>query len=142
MAFIDQARVWFLKGKKPKEQEFYQTFQWQRWKDELIGAADLTPELVSIINSIGSNVQELSLTADSSFIMTAKKRLVNVAVKNNSAVDMLIIVGTTEGGNELAEKQVVAGGNIDLDIGVTFWADVTIYIGGITDEVIVLIDRK
>lgn len=51
MAYKDDVKQWFETGDFPTQSQFWQKFDWQRWKDEKITEADLDPALLAAINS-------------------------------------------------------------------------------------------
>lgn len=142
MPLKDTVKPWFETGDYPTQAQFYAFFDSIRWNDEPINLADLSATLQAAINSIGSNVQEINTAVPVSIAVLAKQRLVNIAVQNNGGANMTITVGTTDGGSQLASKLVNVGNSIDIDLGITFFTNTTIYVGGITGNVKLLIDRK
>jgi hypothetical protein len=137
---------WFITLAKPTQAQFSDVFDSFRHKDDKIALDDLDQNLQDTLQGIAAvNVfrpQEITIEADSTFPMLAKYRLEHLSLQNNSHDPMTVKVGTTPGGSEYGENEIAAGGSWDLDIGETFWANATIYIGGVNGELIVLIDRK
>lgn len=51
----DTAKTWFETGDFPTQEQFYQTFDWLRWKDEGIDIADIN-NLQGILNSLQATI--------------------------------------------------------------------------------------
>lgn len=153
MAYKDNVKPWFQQGDEPDQAQFYQTFDWLRWKDEPIDSADLSPALLAIINSIVGvgRPQKLTLGADSSFIMAAEYKLNGVAARNLSSTDITLLFNYAGygGGGNWQELVVAANSTADLSIFQTFFTETTINITGITggsydvaNPIVLLIDKK
>ncbi len=154
MAYKDTVKQWFQTNDIPTEPQFYQKFDYLRWKDEKIGTGDLTDELLAIINGIIGigRPQRLILNADSSFVMQAEYKLNGVAARNLSSTDITLVfnyAGFGGGGGNWQELVVPAHGSADLTVMQTFWTQTTINITGITGgtydvdyPIILLIDKK
>ncbi len=153
MANIDTSKQWFQTGDFPTQAQFYQTLEWLRWKDEKIGASDLTTELLAIINSMVGvgRPQKLSLAANGSFVMLAEYKLNGIAAKNASSTDVTLVFSYTGFGGVGNWQEIVlpAHSTADLVIDQTFWAETTINVTGITGgsydvdyPIILLIDKK
>ena len=52
MANKDTAKTWFETGDFPTQSQFWQVFDWLRWKDEPLVAGDLSAELVALLNLV------------------------------------------------------------------------------------------
>lgn len=153
MAYKDTVKQWFETDDIPTEWQFYQQFDFLRWKDEKIGSSDLTDELLAIINAtIGiGRPQKLTLNADGSFIMLAEYKLVGIAARNLSSTDITLAFNYAGfgGGGNWQELVVPAHSTADLTVLQTFWTQTTINITGITggtydvdSPIILLIDKK
>lgn len=58
MANKDNAKQWFQTGDYPTQEQFYQVFDWVRWKDEGISIADIA-NLQNIINSLQNTLNSI-----------------------------------------------------------------------------------
>lgn len=153
MANKDTVKQWFETGDFPTQTQFYQKFDWQRWKDEKIAADDLTPELLALINAISGRPERKVMLTDGAFDMVAEYKLCGIAAKNTSANDVVLAInypGYTPDipGTNWVELEVPAGETAEVQIDHTFWAATTLSVTGITGVVldampiILLIDRK
>lgn len=57
--FNEQAKPWFETGDYPTEQQFYQVFDWLRWKDEGIGINDVA-NLQTILNNLQAQLNAIT----------------------------------------------------------------------------------
>lgn len=154
MAYKDDVKPWFETGDFPTQAQFYQKFDWQRWKDELIGVDDLTQELIDLINANAANRPERKvLLADGEILMPLEYKLVGIAVKNTSTYDVMLAINypayvPPTPGENWVEIFVPAGETVDMHIHRTFWSQTNLTVTGITGVVldglpiILLIDRK
>ena len=135
MANKDTSKLWFETGDYPTQTQFAQVFDWLRWKDELIGSGDLTPELLALINSFGRTVQlpagvftynAAAGTLIEKFFIGDRPQFHTAAV-----ITYTIRIGLTPGGNELLDDTIVDTTNDPqgVIIGLDFYclADTTIY---------------
>jgi|SRR5690242_3195320 len=137
MANKDTAKPWFNTGKYPTQAQFYQLFEWLRWKDEEIAIADVTG-LQDIINDLpapanGVNpVSTFGLSADGSKTIPAGGILTQIIV--DSDVDMVLNIGNAAGGNDIIADLAITGG-VPMPITVVVYAkgaDRDIFFSGIT----------
>lgn len=63
MPFIDNAKPWFETGDFPTQAQFYQLFEWLRWKDEAILISEVFG-LQQIINELASPVEAFTPPGD------------------------------------------------------------------------------
>lgn len=61
MAYIDNVKPWFETGDFPTQAQFYQMFEWLRWRDQPLAIADIT-NLTSILNELASPVEAFITT--------------------------------------------------------------------------------
>lgn len=63
MAFIDNIKPWFETNDKPTQAQFYQVFDWLRWKDEFINMADITGLVNALLGKVNTSDYEGQLIA-------------------------------------------------------------------------------
>ena len=68
MSFQDSTKPWFETGDYPTQEQFYQMFDWLRWKDEAIAIGDIT-NLTDILNQLSQPI-ETFITAGGDFNYT------------------------------------------------------------------------
>lgn len=85
-------------------------------------------------------IEELILSIDGSFNMDEKKKLVSIAVNNESLTDMNLIFDSIQFTDSI-EIELLASKNVDTFINKTFWTSGTVTITGITDTITLLIER-
>jgi hypothetical protein len=106
--------------------------------NDQIESTDLAEDLLNLINQAAADIpQDITLTANGSFVVAAKTKLMALAF--NPTANMQINIGLTNGGNELGTVNAVANEVADIDFGRTFFADTPIYVTGITASVELLI---
>lgn len=143
MAHRDTVKPWFETNDYPTQAQFYSLFDKLRFLDDTITIneiADLVDALLAKADLILVRPEELTLTADGEFLMPEKYKLNNVFIKNNTAGAMTITLAT--GTNELAVIELGANGEIDTDIGKTFFSEDTVFVTGVEGSITLLIDRK
>lgn len=103
MAYKDDVKQWFETGDFPTQSQFYQKFDWQRWKDEKIAFDDLTPELQAAITSISG---VLIFTGDiQQWTFPAHTLIERIFVIDSG--DINFSMGTTLGGTEIFNNALV-----------------------------------
>ena len=110
MPFKDDVKQWFETGDFPTQAQFYQKFEWLRWKDEKIAAGDLTVELLNIINSFARLI-----TLPPGVYQTDIRRgtLLEKFLLFDYTVGQLLTVsiGITPGGTELVNNEPINTAN-------------------------------
>ena len=149
----DTVKPWFETGDFPTQSQFWTLFDYLRFKDEKIGLADLTDQLIAILNARVGRPERRELLANDTILMPAEYKLCGIAVKNTSAYGVVLALNypafvPPDPGDNWIEIDCPAGQTIDIQIDKTFWAETSISVGGITGvvldamPVILLIDRK
>lgn len=83
--------------------------------------------------------EELTLTVDGSFSMSNKKKLLSIAVKNNSGSDINLQFTATD--MEQIDLAIPADENADVLVNKTFWALTTVNVLGVTGSITLIITR-
>jgi hypothetical protein len=140
---VDALKQFFMTGKKPTQQQFWDWLDSFRHKDDKIAFDDLSDDLkVLISSSTTTSLQELTISAPSSFGMAAKQKIAHISIKNNSATAMANISFTGTSFEVIPAFDLAANEKLDFDVNLTFWADDTITVNNVTNSITLLIDRK
>jgi hypothetical protein len=157
MAFKDNVKPWFETDKYPTQTQFYQKIDWLRWKDELIAEGDLTPALIAKINAISGayRPERKEVTGNTTIVMGAEFRLVNIAINNPSSYALEFHINRIGGSPGTPWLTMVVPALTKKDFLVsnqqvnnTFWVDETINLTEVSGNdfsstpVIFLIDRR
>lgn len=152
MAHKDTAKGYFETGDYPTQTQFHWVFDVLRWIDVKIGLSDLAQEVIDLLGR--ARPERVSLTVSNNTIdMPAEYRLVNLAIKNPSAFDLVFYANypafePPAPGDNWIEIEVPAGKHVDVTINKTFWTATSISFNEQSGEdfsatpVIMLIDRK
>lgn len=112
MSFKDDIKPYFVPNAYPTQDQFYELFEYLRWRDELIQAADLDPALLALLNSTGRTVQLPDGTMQ--FVAPAGTLIEKFFFGEQPGTlhvgaihEYTVRVGTTVGGNELVADTVV-----------------------------------
>jgi hypothetical protein len=133
----DTSKPWFVTGAYPTQAQFYQVFDWLRWKDELLAITDIDG-LQAILNTIitlaqvkANYAQLITLITDGTYDMTAGLIINGIVV--DAPGDFILNVGTTPGGNDIIQDLAVVGGTPEA-VSLVHYAKAakTIYFSGIT----------
>lgn len=145
MGYIDDAKQWFKTRLKPTQNQFWQTFQWLRWKDEKLPMSDVT-DLITTLNQkadIGvTGVNKpigIALTGDG-FIDIPEGLLIDFIIITPTG-DITPLFGTTPAGYDFfqASEPIVANTDYLLTVSKTIRATTRLYITGITSPTVILI---
>lgn len=136
MANRDTVKPWFETGDYPTQVQFWQTFDWLRWKDEPLLITDVQG-LQEFINSIitlaavkVNYVQLLTLITDGTFIMPAGLIITGIIV--DAPNDFTLNIGSTPGGNDIVDSLVITGGKAEpVTLMIYAKAEKTLYFSGI-----------
>lgn len=136
MANKDTVKPWFEIGDYPTQAQFWQMFDWLRWKDEKLQIIDVEG-LQALVNSIITlaavkerYAQLITLLSDGQFVMPAGLIITGIVV--DSPVDFNLSIGTTAGGNDIADAVPIVGGvPLMITLGIYAKADKTIYFSGL-----------
>lgn len=110
MPFKDDVKQWFETGDFPTQAQFYQKFEWLRWKDEKIAAGDLSVELLNIINSFARLITLLPGVYEADIrrgTLLEKFLLIDYTLGQALTVS----IGITPGGTELVNAEVINTAN-------------------------------
>lgn len=136
MANKDTVKPWFETGDYPTQAQFWQMFDWLRWKDEGLQISDVAglQELVNSIITLAAvkvkYIQLLSLISDGSFTMDTG--LIITGIIADAPNDFLLNIGTTPGGNDIIDALPIAGGKPEpITLMIYAKAEKTIYFSGI-----------
>lgn len=144
MANIDTAKSWFETGDYPTQAQFWQLFDWIRWKDEQLAISDITGLQTILNNAATINAvkalfrDKITLLADGNWSNPDGNVISGVIIKsvNNASIK----IGTTPGGDDILSYDVVAG--VPVAISLIYYSETaqTIYFSGIsgsTDFIII-----
>lgn len=145
----DTVKPWFETGDYPTQAQFWQLFDWIRWKDESLAIGDVSG-LQMILNSIATIAamkalfrKEFSLEASGSFTVDAGMAVTGIIVKSTNATE--VSVGTTEGGAELIDTVALAAG-VPVAISTIYYSETVqqLWFSGITShaEIVLLTNQK
>lgn len=114
MSFKDQVKQWFKTGDKPTQGQFWQKFEWLRWKDEPIAMADVTDLTETLqgkadIGTTGAyKPNGLEINTDSYYDHASGVMLDMMLITPEE--DSNILIGITEGGGEIYSGDTIAAG--------------------------------
>ncbi len=146
MGFIDNAKQWFRTRLKPTQSQFWQTFDWLRWKDELLKIEEVD-QLTTIlqqkadIGSTGVNRPiAVVLNGNGSFQFPAGL-MIDLIMITPTGGAITPAIGLTDGGSEIYSTSDPIAANTDYLLTVGYAARVitTIYFSGITYPTVFLI---
>lgn len=146
MANIDSAKPWFVTGAYPTQSQFWQLFEWLRWKDEPLTISEITG-LQTILNSFTSISVLKALLRDvvntmTDITWTQPAGVVVTAMVLKSVVNTTVLAGTTPGGDELFEVALTANVPVAVSIAKYAEADSAIYFSGITGQTQIIICKN
>lgn len=104
MSFIDNVKKWFKTGDYPTQAQFYQKFEWLRWKDEEIkmneveGLIDVLNTVISLDNIRGLFSDSFYLESDGTYLLPGGTIITGIVI--DPAVTSEISIGSTQGGGE------------------------------------------
>lgn len=109
MAFKDDVKQWFETGDYPTQAQFWQKFEWLRWKDEKIAFEDLDDDLKELILAIpGTILLEYSVRVWKAKAGTMlEKFFIGQWPGLGGATVYTVNIGTTPGGYELFQDVAV-----------------------------------
>lgn len=143
MANIDNAKQWFKTGMYPTQAQFYQVFEWLRWKDEKLQIQDIT-NLQNILNGIATlpNIKalfrdEVQLTEDGIWMCPADTVITGMVIKSTGAA--VINAGFTPGGDELFSWDVEADEPLAISLFHYTAAERPIHLSGISSNTTIII---
>lgn len=145
MAYVDTVKQWFKTRLKPTQGQFWQTFDWLRWKDEEI-AIDSITGLTDILNGkadIGTTGAYkpigLQLSGDGTYDFPAGLMLDKIIISPVSS--SLIQIGRTLGTGDIFNPIEAIPGGTDyvLTVDLVARAVTTIYFGNVTSQHTILI---
>lgn len=153
MGYQDTIKPHFQTGDFPTQVQFYQMFDYLRWKDELIDIPDLSPAIITILNSLRPERKTITAATGNNIDMAAEYKLVSLAIKNPSAFDLIFTLDypaytPPSPGDHWQYIEVPANSTLDLHINRTFWVATSLSLIEQTGvdfsatPVILLIDRK
>lgn len=136
MANKDTTKTWFETGDYPTQAQFWQAFEWLRWKDESLQISDISG-LQQLVNSIITlaavkvkYIQLINLISDGSFVMDEGLIITGIIV--DAPNDFVLNVGTTPGGTDIINAMPITGGTPEpVTLIIYAKADKTIYFSGI-----------
>lgn len=136
MAYKDTVKPWFETGDYPTQVQFWQTFDWLRWKDELLQIPDVQG-LQALVNSIitlatvkANYAQLLTLISDGNFGMDAGLIITGIIV--DAPNDFVLNVGSDPGGTDIINAMPITGGTPEpVTLLIYAKAARTIYFSGI-----------
>lgn len=118
MANKDTSKQWFETGDYPTQAQFYQVWDWLRWKDEAIAIGDITG-LQSILNSIATITamkalfrDTITLATDGEWTAPAGVVVVGMVVKSTGATT--IKCGLSAGTDEVFNMDIAAGETVPI----------------------------
>lgn len=130
MAFIDNVKPWFETGDFPTQAQFYQLFEWLRWKDEAIqinevfGLQQILNQLASPVEAFTPSGDEHVYTIPEGFLL--EKIILRTATPSNLSVEF---EGTLTPGDIVPEVQT--SGNSVLTVNVFATSPKNIKVTGI-----------
>lgn len=143
MATKDTSKQWFETDDFPTQAQFYQVFDWLRWKDEKIDITDVNG-LQTILNGIATITAikalfRMELTVDADFYTIINDGVVITGFVLISNSNTLIKCGLSAGADDLISAEVQAG--VPVSISTIFYAAGTteIYFSGITSQTKIII---
>lgn len=148
MAYKDSVKPWFETGDYPTQAQFYQAFDWLRWKDELLAITNITG-LQTILNSVATlanvkslYIDQITLNADGTYAMPKGTIITGIIV--DVASDFTLNIGKTPGGVEIGDALEIGGSDPEA---ITLMIEAirnarTIYFGGITQTTKIIIIKN
>jgi hypothetical protein len=127
------AKGWFETGDKPTQSQFHQTFDYLRWKDELIPISEVEG-LSTLLGTLPTNARVQALepitgTNVSSLVVPAFSVIEMIAIFSNT--DAVVNIGTTNGGTEYYEGAAIANGYALVEYKMATTTNTTLYFDNI-----------
>lgn len=151
MPNIDSAKQWFQTGDFPTQAQFYQVFEWLRWKDEQISVGDIAGLTALVqgkadqaaLNALADaiNREALLQSNDFTFSLMANKRLQTIIIIPSA--DYTLKIGLTDGGEEvMVATPLIQDEVFILDCAVYAVNNLPIYFRGITAQTQIFIYKR
>jgi hypothetical protein len=134
----NELKQFYMTGKKPSQQQFWDWIDSKRHKNEKITISDLDPALLAIFNTIQGLPQVATLTADGYVEVPAAcdVRKITLIAESNSVIDL----GTTAAGTQIEQgAEIMAGLRYRILPELELSAAGRIYCTGITSSTQIII---
>lgn len=145
MANKDTSKQWFETGDFPTQTQFAQTFDWLRWKDEVLAITDVTG-LQDVLNTIVTLAQILSkyvsvLTFDTDGQHDMVPGEIITGMIFDAPLTFSNSIGSTLGGNDIYDSlsPEIPGTPEPLNVMIYAKAARSIYFSGITQHTTIIL---
>jgi hypothetical protein len=142
---INQLKQWFKTGDKPTQQQFYDWLDSFRHRSETVAISEVD-ELPTVLQNkadvVTVNYLLPVMLPYNEFAWKASAGTLIEKILIISDVDLIVNIGTSNEGNEIAEGVEVNHGYGIVTVDYFIRTDTTIYFTGVTSNTIIKIYRK
>lgn len=145
MAYVDSVKQWFKTRLKPTQTQFWQTWDWLRWKDEALAITDIAGLEAALLGKADTGSTGaykpigVALAGDGSFVFPAGLMLDKIIISPQSDSSLLIGLTNGTGGVFTPGDPIPGGSDYVVTVDLVARAPTTIYFSNVTGPHVILI---
>lgn len=145
MANIDTAKQWFKTGDYPTQAQFWQLFEWLRWKDEQLQITDIKDlpdiltDLITNAGGGGATAESFVLSSDGSRTILAGTVISGIVVDTPVAA---VLIGRSAGQGDIAVAEAYEGKPAEIVTMVYAKETMELYFTGITQPTTIILLKQ